>query len=213
VENQSLKEVLSKYIPADAVAICADWIVHLNIHLRITKSRASKYGDYRPHPDKNGHIITVNHDLNQYSFLLTFIHEVAHLNCQKKYSRFAMPHGKEWKHEFSTLLKFFLTKDIFPSDVRHAIHHYMHDPAASSCTDEHLSRTLKKYNKGENTLHLEELPRDAVFRLQSDARKLLLKKGERMRKNFRCYSIDSKKEYWVNPLAEVIEETKADDQT
>jgi SprT protein len=208
VANPEIHKVLSKYVPADAVDICVDWIVHLNIHLRITKSRASKYGDYRPHPERNGHIITVNHDLNPYSFLLTFIHEVAHLNCHKKYSRRAMPHGREWKHEFSTLLKFFLTKDIFPSDVHHAIRHYMHDPAASSCTDEHLSRALKKYNNGPGILHLEELPNGAVFRLQSDMRKLLLKKGERMRKNFRCYSLDTKKEYWVSPLAEVVVEEK-----
>jgi SprT protein len=209
VVNPEIHKVLSKYVPADAVTICADWIVHLNIHLRITKSRASKYGDYRPHPDKKGHIITVNHDLNPYSFLLTFIHEVAHLNCHKKYSRYAMPHGKEWKHEFSTLLKFFLTKDIFPTDVCHAIQNYMHDPAASSCSDEHLSRTLKKYNRGEGVLHLEELPKDSIFRLQSDSKNLLLVKGEQMRKNFRCYSVGAKKEYWVSPLAEVVVESKA----
>src|SRR5947207_3677758 len=113
--NTEIQKVLSKYIPVEAVPICIAWIVQFNIHLRITKSRASKYGDYRPHPDKHGHIITVNHDLNRYSFLLTFIHEVAHLVCQKKYSRFISPHGKEWKREYSILLRFFLSTEIFPA--------------------------------------------------------------------------------------------------
>jgi SprT protein len=202
--NGEIQKVLSKYVPAEAVAVCAGWIVQLNIHLRITKSRASKYGDYRPHPDKNGHIITVNNDLNRYSFLLTFVHEVAHLVCQKKYSRFISPHGKEWKQEFSILLRFILSKAIFPADVRNALHNYMQDPAASSCVDEHLSRTLKKYNTGPDITHLEELPKDSVFQLQSDARKLLFKKGEKMRKNFRCYEVNSKREFWISPLAEVV---------
>ena len=204
MENQQLKNVLAKYIPAEAVEICAYTVVHLNIHLRITKSRGSKYGDYRPHPDKNGHIITVNHDLNQYAFLLTFIHEVAHLLCQKKYSRFAAPHGKEWKHEFAVLLKFFLSKEIFPNDIRAALHNYMQNPAASSCTDEQLYRVLKKYNSQTEFIHLEELPQDAVFRLHSQSRQLTFRKGERMRKNFRCFEVASSKEYWISPLAEVI---------
>jgi SprT protein len=204
VENLEIQKVLSKYIPEEAVPVCTLWIVQLNIHLRITKSRASKYGDYRPHPGQDGHIITVNHDLNRYSFLLTFIHEVAHLICQKKYSRFVSPHGKEWKREFALLLKFILSKEIFPADVRVALQNYMQDPSASSCADENLSRTLKKYNSGQNSIHLEELPKDAVFSLQSDTKKLMFKKGERMRKNFRCYEVNSKREFWISPLAEVI---------
>jgi SprT protein len=205
--NREIQNVLSKYIPTEAVPVCTSWIVQLNIHLRITKSRASKYGDYRPHPDEEGHIITVNHDLNPYSFLLTFIHEVAHLICHKKHSRHVPPHGREWKREFSVLLKFFLSKEIFPEDVRLAIHQYMHDPTASSCTDEHLSRTLKKYNAGQEAIHLEDLPEGAMFKVMNDARQKAFVKGEKMRKNYRCYESGSKREYWISPLAEVIKVT------
>jgi SprT protein len=204
MKNPEIQKILSKYIPEEAVPICTTWIVQLNIHLRITKSRASKYGDYRPHPDKNGHIITINHDLNKYSFLVTFIHEVAHLICSKKHSRFVNPHGKEWKCEYGVLLRFILSKEIFPDDIREALHTYMQDPAASSCADENLSRALKKYNSAHDVLHLEELPANSIFQLQSDRRNLLFQKGEKMRKNFRCLEVQSKREFWISPLAEVV---------
>lgn len=203
MSNFKIAEVLAKYIPEQAVPICTDWIVKLNIHLRITKDRASKYGDYRPAHDKNGHIITVNHNLNQYSFLITFIHEVAHLVCEKKYSRFINPHGGEWKREYSILLKYFLSKKIFPSDIEAALHAYSKDPAASSCTDESLLRVLKSYNVNENqsVTFLEQLPYGSVFRLNSSKKQFV--KGPLMRKRFQCFEQPSGIEYRVNALAEV----------
>ena len=213
MSNTLIAEVLSKYIPEQAVPICTDWIIKLNIHLRITKDRASKYGDYRPARDKNGHIITVNHNLNRYSFLITFIHEVAHLICEKKYSRFfaqanpsfggTSPHGKEWKREYALLLKYFLSKKIFPADIEAALEAYSKDPAASSCTDENLLRVLKSYNENEkhHQIFLEQLPYGSIFRL--NASKKLFVKGPLMRKRFQCFEQPSGVEYRVNALAEV----------
>jgi len=203
VSNLHLSEVLSKYIPASAVPICTGWIVKLNIHLRITKSRASKYGDYRPAHGTDAHIITVNHNLNQYSFLITFIHEVAHLICEKKYSRFVSPHGKEWKNEYAALLNFFLSKSIFPPDIASALRQYVKDPAASSCTDENLLRVLKSYDVKENekVTFLEELPHGSKFMLNSS--KKVFVKGELMRKRFQCFEHSSRVEYRVSALAEV----------
>jgi SprT protein len=203
VSNTSIAEVLSKYIPSSAVPICTGWIVKFNIHLRITKNRASKFGDYRPARGSDGHIITVNHNLNQYSFLITFIHEVAHLICEKKHSRFVAPHGRQWKQEYAVLLKFFLSLKIFPSDIENALHHYVKDPAASSCTDENLLRALKKYDCSENekVTFLEELPHGSVFMLNSS--KKIFVKGVLMRKRFQCFEHASRIEYRVSALAEV----------
>jgi SprT protein len=211
VSNIKITEVLAKYIPEEAVPICTDWIVRLNIHLRITKDRASKYGDYRPARDKNGHIITVNHNLNRYAFLITFIHEVAHLVCEKKYSRFAAPHGQEWKREYSLLLRFFLSRKIFPADIAAALDAYSKNPAASSCSDENLLRILKAYNANENNsvIFLEQLPYGSVFKLNSG--KMMFVKGPMMRKRFQCFEKLSGIEYRVNALAEVTP-VKIDDQ-
>jgi predicted nucleic acid-binding protein len=201
VSNLKIAEVLSKYIPEQAVPICTDWIVRLNIHLRITKDRASKYGDYRPVRGSDAHLISVNHNLNQYSFLITFIHEVAHLLCEKKHSRFAAPHGREWKQEYTVLLHFFLSKKIFPDDIEAALSAYAKNPAASSCSDEHLLRVLKKYNEKEKVTFLEELPHGSRFVLNSS--KKVFVKGVRMRKRFQCFEDATRYEYRVSALAEV----------
>jgi SprT protein len=203
MSNDKLSEILSKYVPPEAVSVCTGWIVRLNIHLRITKSRASKFGDYRPARGTDAHVITVNHNLNQYSFLITFIHEVAHLVCEKKYSRFAAPHGREWKHEYSVLLNFFLSKNIFPHDIEAALRHYVKDPAASSCTDENLLRTLKRYDSHEKqkVTFLEDLPKGCMFVLNSS--KKVFVKGTLMRKRYQCFEMHSKVEYRVSALAEV----------
>jgi len=47
-----IKNALSRYVPDAALEQCVDWIAEYKFFLRVTKSRNSKYGDYRP-PKKN----------------------------------------------------------------------------------------------------------------------------------------------------------------
>jgi SprT protein len=204
--TSSFEKILSKYLPAPTVNICASWIAQYNIHLRITRSRATKYGDYRPLHKSKGHQITVNHDLNLYAFLITFTHEVAHLLCEIKHSRKAAPHGKEWKQEFSVLLSYFIHQNIFPIDLETALVSYLKNPAASSCSDYDLFKALKKHdqNKQADIYHLEEIPEEALFKLHATRSSLVFKKGTQLRSRFHCLEINSKRHYYVSPLAEVI---------
>ena len=71
----------------------------------VSKTRDSKLGDYRFSPQK-GHQITVNHNLNPYSFLVTYLHEVAHLLTYQTYKNKVLPHGNEWKKAFHDVLNF-----------------------------------------------------------------------------------------------------------
>ncbi len=192
---------LSKYVPSKSLDICVDWIVEHKIALRITKSRNSKYGDYRPPSDGKGHRISLNHDLNKYAFLLTFTHEVAHLVSFSKFRFRIDPHGKEWKLEFKKLMMPLLKMDIFPKDLIVAINGYMNNPAASSCSDIQLTRTLAKYDKrDERWKLLEEIALNTPFRIRS-GREFV--KGELLNKNFCCTCMKSKHKYVINPLTEV----------
>ena len=85
VTGEKLRAALLKYIPEGAVDVCYDWIRTYRISVRIKPSRLSKYGDYRPPVEGRSHTITINHDLNQFAFLITFTHEVAHLTCFLKH--------------------------------------------------------------------------------------------------------------------------------
>ncbi len=206
MSKEGISKVLAKYIPETCVELCTSWIVEKNIHLRITRGRASKYGDYKPLENGEGHHISVNHDLNPYSFLITFTHEVAHLHCFTKYRYRHDPHGKEWKHEFRLLLTDFIQKNIFPPDIEKALLNYARNPAASSCNDQQLHRVLKKYDdQGENpVIHLEELSAGTEFSIHQSRSGLVFRKGEKRRTRFHCIETKSKRAYLVSGLAEVI---------
>jgi len=202
VNISELTRAFSKYVPSKSLDVCIDWIVEHKIAVRITKSRNSKYGDYRPPHDGRGHRISINHDLNKYAFLLTFSHEVAHLITFNKFRFRIDPHGKEWKSEFKRLMIPFLKSDIFPKDLVVAINGYMNNPAASSCSDITLMRTLAKYDKrDERWKLLEEIALNTPFRIRS-GREFI--KGELLQKNFCCTCLKSKHKYVINPLTEVM---------
>lgn len=195
------KSILVKYIPEQAVPVIAEWIYKYNFKLKIKKSRTSKYGDYRPPLKNTNHQITINHDLNPYSFLITLIHEVAHLTNWEKNGARVKPHGDEWKQEFKILMRPFIQDKVFPEDVKRALVNYMRDPAASSCSDIALLRVLRKHDDKQDIILLEEIPANTIFRYGKDRHFI---KGERVRKRFLCKEIKTKRDYLFNPLSEVF---------
>jgi SprT protein len=195
VEKES---ILSQYMPAEATPIIGKWIDYFQCEFKI--SRATKLGDYR-HPYKNtGHKISVNNNLNSYAFLVTTVHEFAHLLTWNDHKNKVRPHGNEWKYNFKRMMVPFLEQNIFPEDVRQAIVSYLNNPTAASCTDLKLSRALKKYDLLPDVSRLEELPLHAVFTIK-DGRQF--KKGEKLRKRYRCVCLSNGNIYLFNPLAEV----------
>lgn len=196
VRNQS---ILKKYIPEPAVPLIAEWIVHFNFKLKIRKPRQTRYGDYtQPKPGMN-HLITINRDMNHYAFLLTLVHEIAHLLTFEKYGNRVKPHGSEWKNSFKELMRPMMRFDIFPEDVRLAIISYMKDPGASSCSDQNLLRILKKYDPDKGLVHLETLHHHAHF--EYGGRVFI--KGAKMRTRYQCKLRDSHQVYLFAGLADV----------
>lgn len=199
-------DVLAQYMPIAAAPIIAKWIDYFQCEFKISKSRNTKLGDYR-HPFRGkGHKISVNNNLNQYAFLVTTVHEFAHLLTYNEHQNKVKPHGAEWKLNFKRMMKPFFEQEIFPTDVRQSIVSYLDNPAASSCTDLTLARTLKKYDVGVDSHRVEELPINTVFALK-DGRKF--QKGERVRKRYRCTCLTDGRVYLFNPIAEVFIEKAA----
>ena len=196
-------EILKKYIPAPAVDLIAHWIIDLDFKLKIKKERSTKLGDYRAPYNGSNHQITINYNLNPYAFLVTLVHEIAHLTTFNKYKNTINPHGSEWKNEFKRMMLPFLNEVIFPEDILLALKRYMHNPAAASCSDTHLLRALKKHDKAEGTedlIFLEKIPHNMVF-LYNDNR--LFVKAEKVRTRFRCKEVSTGKIYLFHPLTEV----------
>ncbi len=195
--NQS---ILHKYIPEKAVPVISEWIYSFDFKLRIKKSRSTKYGDYRPPIQGQNHLITINYDMNKYAFLITLVHEIAHLSNWNKNKDTVKPHGDEWKLHYQLLMKQFLIPDIFPVDVINALRKYMNNPAASSCSDINLLRILKQYDEREHTVLLEEIPMGSTFSYNENR---LFTKEEKVRKRFKCKEVKTNRMYLFNPLTEV----------
>jgi SprT protein len=194
-------DLLAKYMPVEAAPVIARWIDYFQCEFKISRNRVTKLGDYR-HPFKTaGHKISVNNNLNPYAFLVTTVHEFAHLLTWNEHKNKVKPHGQEWKHNFKRMMSPFLEQQLFPRDIQEAISAYLINPAASSCTDLKLSRALRSYDAIQTRfVRLEEVQHGLMFIIK-DGRKF--KKGEQLRKRYRCTSLDNGHIYLFNPLAEV----------
>lgn len=197
--RKEYKDILARYLPEGSLDTVCDWIKTYRVHLRISKNRTTKLGDYRPPQQTGIHKISVNHNLNPYAFLITFTHELAHLIVWEKHKNLAKPHGKEWKKEFNTLIGNFIGKNIFPEDVERALSRHFVRTTASSSSDNNLSSVLMKYDKNPQLL-LKDLPDGSIFSIHNGK---TFKKIEKLRKRYRCLCLDDKRMYFVNPLVPV----------
>jgi len=192
--------VLKKYLPERAVESCLGLIQQTGVHLKIVNERVTRHGDYRRMSDGK-HQITVNSTLNKYRFLITLVHEIAHLVAFEKYGRRIKPHGKEWKHTFQHLMLPFLRPDIFPSKLLPLLAKHFKNPKASSSTDANLSVALKQFDEQHSDKsYVFELPLGSVFRLYNGK---MYKKGNRRVKRYECVEMTTGRMFLFQPNAEV----------
>ena len=192
---------LHSYLPEGSFDEVLFYLQHHKVHLTISRKRQSILGDYRhAHTNKN-HRISVNGNLNKYAFLITLLHELAHLFTYEKFGHKVMAHGREWKNEFSKILAKFLLHKVFPADIEKALLHTLQNPAASSCGDEKLLRVLHKYDEKDAGVHLvEQLAEGASFVIKGGR---IFKKGEKIRKRFKCVEVKTGKLYLFSGMYEV----------
>jgi hypothetical protein len=194
-------KILATYLPPDAAPLIGRWIDYFKCEFKISRNRNSKFGDYRPPHSGKGHRISVNYDLNPYAFLVTAVHEFAHLHTWNEHKQKAKPHGAEWKNNFKKMMQPFFETDVFPPDVKHAITSYLNNPAASSCSDLSLYRALRKYDAPKDShTTVEKLPVKSLFKLK-DGR--VFRKEEKLRKRYKCIEVNSRRIYLFSAVAEV----------
>ncbi|MEB8330038.1 SprT-like domain-containing protein [Flavobacteriaceae bacterium KMM 6897] len=195
-----MNEVLKKYLPERALEPCMVLIKENGVHLKIVNERVTRHGDYRRLP--NGlHHITVNSSLNKYRFLITLVHEIAHLVAFEKYGRRILPHGIEWKRTFQYLMLPFIRPEIFPSKLLPLLANHFKNPKASSDTDTKLSIALKQFDiQNKENSYVFELPFGSVFRIYNGK---LFKKGNKRVKRYECIEIATGKVFIFQPNAEV----------
>lgn len=192
---------LQGYLPPGTYEAVLAYLHQYKVHLTISRERKTLLGDYRHRYGAEAHRISVNGNLNPFSFLITLLHELAHLLTFERFGPRVQSHGKEWKTLFGSLLAHFIERNVFPLDIRNVLLQSLHNPAASSCADEALLRVLKGYDaKKSGAVFVEALAEGALFRT-SDGR--VFQKGEKLRKRFKCTEVKTKKVWLFSPVYEV----------
>ncbi len=192
---------LAHYLPDGTFEVVADYLNRYKVHLTIARSRESVLGDYRHKMNTVTHRISVNGDLNRYAFLITLLHELAHLLTFENYGRSVQAHGKEWKTVYGQILAQFIEKKVFPEDIEYELKRTLNSPGASTCSEPHLQRVLYRYNETKNGFVLiEQVPEGNLFEI-SDGRRFL--KGPRRRTRYECVETSTGKKYLFSGVYEV----------
>ena len=191
-------DALKAFLPALSLQKINHWINELDVKIKITLPRKTKLGDFRG--IKDSLYISINNDLNPYSFLITLTHELSHAFVYIKHKRGVAPHGCQWQEIFKAMMLNFLTPTIFPDDVLKALSVYLKQPKASTLTDINLAAVLKKYDRVK-VLTISDIDEESIFSIPNGK---IFKKGKQLRKRYKCIECTTNKVYLFHPFAEVI---------
>jgi SprT protein len=192
---------LQDYLPDGTFDAVLSYLRQYKVHLTVARERKSILGDYRHRTHHTNHRISVNGNLNKYSFLVTLLHELAHLLTFEQFGNKVMAHGREWKTIYAQLLDQFLKQHVFPVDIEKELLLSLRNPAASSCAEDGLLRVLRKYDEaGSNFVLVEEININEFFRTP-DGR--VFQKGKKLRKRFQCKEVKTGGVYLFSPVYEV----------
>ncbi len=194
--------VLGHFLPEGSFDYVVKYLYQFKVHLTVAKSRKSVLGDYRHAHQGNNHRISVNGNLNPYEFLITLLHELAHLLTFEQYQNRVEPHGKEWKSIYSKLLIDFVGFNVFPPEIVNALQKSIISPAATANGETELLMVLRKYNsiKKEGVCIIADLPMGSLFMLSNGK---IFKKGALRRKRYTCTELKTGLMYTISAITEV----------
>lgn len=179
------------FLPEDFQKYILKKIQSEGISFRISSPRKSKLGDYKYIYSKKNHAISVNIDLSEIQFLVTFIHELAHKKCYDVYAGRVSAHGKEWKTLFVELLLEAKKELTLSSEWKEVLMNNVSQPKA----------TFREFSKdGEEHVLVSELNMHSKFELKNGRKFQLIKKR---RTRYLCSDLINGQLYTVSGKAPV----------
>lgn len=193
MDSKRIESILRHHTPSSAVEYATLLWVALPFDFKLRKSRLSKVGDFTCRSGKTPQI-TVNRDLHPCSFLMTYVHEVAHLRVHTVRGFKAEAHGDEWKSTFQDLMRPLLRVDIFPEPLLTGLKKHMTSPKASSFSDPELTNLFRSMDdRQKGIVLLSHIPEGSVFHLQGR----WFKKGKLRRTRVLCHEVKTRRQYLV----------------
>mgnify|MGYP000975188970 CR=1 FL=1 len=193
---------LNAYLPDGAFDPVVALINQYKVHLTVTKARKSVLGDYRHAFQGANHKISVNGNLNKYEFLITLLHELAHLLCYEQYRNRVDAHGKEWKNIYGHLLAQFIQQGLFPDDIKKALSKTLLNPAATANGETKLLLVLRKYNeiKKVGVVLVAHIGEGILFEAKNGK---IFRRGKKRRIRIECVEVATGQVYSFSALTEV----------
>ena len=188
--------LLEKYLPENTLPYLKTWFGDHSIHIKITRGRNSKLGDYRKMPDKS-HQITINSTLQPPLFFFVLTHELAHLLAFENFGHRISPHGSEWKNTFSTMLLESIS--IYDDDLKPIILKFLKSPKANFMSSPELVRYFHIEDYEDESSYIEDLEINDRFIYRKQTYII----DEKRKKNYLCTQLDTDKKYIFKPLARV----------
>ena len=188
-----LRDILQKHVPAPSVEYCIQLWRDTPFKFKLRKARQSKVGDFSC---KHGQTpqITVNDDLHPFLFLITYVHEVAHLRVYKQYGNKVEGHGEEWKDKFRELLVPMMNEEVFERKILKGLLNHMVNPKASTFSDPEMTELLRSVDaKWSRATLLSEIPEGSLFGLHGK----WFRKGELQRTRVLCMELKTKRKFLV----------------
>lgn len=191
--QRTILPLLQDRVPAPALDYCHQLWIRSPFQFKLRKSRQTKVGDFTCRQGQTPQI-TVNEDLHPFQFLITYVHEVAHLHVHQRHGHKAEAHGQEWKSEFQLLMAPLLTEHIFPGTLLTGLREHMADPMASTYSDPAITRLLRSYDpRASQAILLSDIPEGSIFALNGR----WFRKGKIRRTRVLCKEVHSKRNYLV----------------
>jgi len=188
---------LQNYLPENTLPYLKNWFSNHYIHIKITKNRESKLGDYRKLRD-NSHEISLNSTLPAQLFFFVLTHELAHLLAFEKYGRKIAPHGAEWKHTFRNML--LESIEVYEDNLKPIIINFSRSPKANFMASPDLVKYFEIRNQDDGSEYIHELKNGDQFIYRNE--KYVLQ--SLIKKNYLCIHLASGRKYSFKPLARVI---------
>jgi hypothetical protein len=187
---------LEKYLPQNTLDHLRNWFSDHSIHIKITRNRNSKLGDYRKLRDLS-HEITINSTLQPQLFFFVLTHELAHLIAFEKFGRRISPHGNEWKETFRKML--LESIEVYEDNLKPIIFKFSKSPKANFMASPDLVKYFHIENHDDDEIYIESLVKGDHFLYRNE--KYLLE--GLIKKNYLCLNLVSGRKYSFKPLARV----------
>ncbi len=187
---------LEKFLPENTLPHLKNWFGEEHIHIKVTKGRNTKLGDYRKMPD-GSHKITINSTLPPFLFFFVLTHELAHLKAFVEFGHRILPHGSEWKNTFRLMLE--ESFEIYPQDLQSIIQDFSKSPKANFMSSPKLVKYFQIDDYQDELSYIEDLVPGDRFTYRGEAYQL----EEKMKKNYLCIHMSNAKKYAFRPLARV----------